>query len=298
MLRLLVLVVAVTACSRAKTKQPEDARESEDLAPADLAARSDKKCAAGDLEACRKLAIMYQEGVGVSRDPKRALAMLDKACAAGNTAACNNLGLTLGEGSGIDKDAPRAVAAFQRACDGGNNLACRNLGLLLRDGRGVPVDQARAEALLDKACKGGVPFACTNAGDLDAALAAKGGAGRLKQALAHYKQGCDAGDPTGCRHIGIAYLEGKAMPRSTSAAGVWLERACMQDDPIACRLLGALVLQGAGVTRDYERGKQLLARACDAKDDEACRLLQLANAPADGGVDRGSASPPSDAHGL
>jgi TPR repeat protein len=64
------------------------------------------------------------------------------------------------------------------------------------------------------------------------------------------------------------------VPKSTSAAALWLERACMPDDPVACRLLGVLRLQGAGVARDGERGRQLLVRACDAKDDEACRMLQ------------------------
>src|SRR5262249_54393370 len=157
---------------------------------------------------------------------------------------------------------------YQKACDGGYKLSCRNLGLLLRDGRGVPADLQRAEALLDKACKGQVPFACTNVGDLDALLAQRGGAGRWKQAVAHYKLGCDSGDPTACRQLGILFLEGKGLPRSTSAAAVWLERACLPDDPVACRLLGAMVMQGIGVPRDVERGKQLLQRACDAKDEE------------------------------
>ena len=88
------------------------------------------------------------------------------------------------------------------------------------------------------------------------------------------------------------------MPRSTSAASVWLERACMPDDAVACRLLGIMRLQGAGVPRDPERGRQLLSRACDAKDDEACRTLKAladgAVIPDDAGVvgdGRGSGGP-------
>jgi TPR repeat protein len=138
----------------------------------------------------------------------------------------------------------------------------------------VPADLVRADALLDKACKGGVPLACTNAGDLDAERAIKGGPARYKEMLAHYKQGCDSGDPTACRQIGIAYLEGKGLSRSTGAAAVWLERACMPDDAVACRVLGLMKLRGTGIPRDVERGKQMLTRACDAKDDEACRTLK------------------------
>jgi TPR repeat protein len=131
--------------------------------------------------------------------------------------------------------------------------------------------------------------------------AIKGGAARYKEMIAHYKQGCDAGDPTSCRQLGIAYLEGKGLPKSTSAAALWLERACMPDDPVACRLLGLLRLQGAGVARDGERGRQLLVRACDAKDDEACRMLRatengLPVLPGeDAGVGDGGSVNPADA---
>jgi TPR repeat protein len=162
---------------------------------------------------------------------------------------------------------------------------------MLRDGRGVSPDLARAESLLDKACKANVAFACTNVGDLDARLAKKDGAARWKQAIAHYKSGCDSCDAIACRQIGILYLDGKGLPKSTSAAAVWLERACLPDDAVACRLLGVMVAEGMGVPRDVERGKQLLGRACDAKHDEACRLLEAASHPPtdDGGKpERGS----------
>jgi hypothetical protein len=277
---LLVAMFAIAiGCSNksAKAPSPEDAQVGDGgLDPVELAVWFDRKCVVGDLEACRNLGVMYAEGTGVSPDPRRATALFGQACNRGNMPACNHLALALAEGLGVEREPSKAVEVYQRACDGGYTLACRNLGLMLRDGRGVTADLARAEVLLDKACQGGVPFACTNAGDLDAARAIKGGTARYRAMIAHYKQGCDAADPTACRQLGIAYLEGKGLPRSSSAAAVWLERACLPDDPVACRLLGAMKLQGIGVTRDAERGKQMLVRACDAKDEEACRLLKLA----------------------
>jgi TPR repeat protein len=267
--------------------------------PVELAGRFDHKCVAGDLEACRNLGVMYSEGTGISIDRERAVKLFTQACNGNNLAACNNLGFALLEGIGVERQAARAAEMFQKACDGGYKLACRNLGLMLRDGRGMPPDLARAAALLDKACKGGVPLACTNAGDVDALRGIKGGPPRYKEMLAHYKQGCDAGDSTSCRQLGIAYLEGRGLPKSTSAASVWLERACLPDDPIACRLLGVMRVQGTGVPRDLERGRQLLGRACDAKDDEACRALKALDTPLseDAGVvgDGGSTDGGSDA---
>jgi TPR repeat protein len=285
----------VVACKgSSSSKVIEDAATGDD--PAELAARFDKKCVAGDLEACRQLGVMYQEGTGVSPDLRRATALFGQACNGGNLSACNNLGLDLAEGIGVDKNPTRALEVYQKACDGGFKLACRNAGLMYRDGRGVAADIAKAEVLLDKACKGAVPFACKNAGDLDATIAAGGNVARWKDAITHYKQGCDTGDPSACRQIGILYLEGnKGLPKSTAAAAVWLERACLPDDPVACRLLGEMVIQGVGVARDIERGKQLLARACDAKDDEACRVLKLASESAnDAGVSAGDAGSAAD----
>ncbi len=297
----LIVVIGAAGCGHKdkETPPPDDAAVGDGgIDPTELAAHYDKKCVGGDLEACRNLGVMYAEGTGVSPDPRRATVLFNQACTGGNLPACNHLALALAEGMGVDRQPAKAVEVYQKSCDGGYKLACRNLGLMLRDGRGVPVDLVRAEALLDKACKGGVPFACTNAGDLDAMLA-KQSAARFRPMIAHYKQGCDAGDPTACRQLGIAYLEGKGLPKSSSAAAVWLERACMPDDPVACRLLGVMKVQGAGVPRDTERGKQMLQRACDAKDDEACRVLKAINEapPADdAGVSDASGDAPSAAH--
>jgi TPR repeat protein len=269
------------------SKSNGDARVVDDAAnndgavdPSELAARFDRKCVQGDLEACRNLGILYSEGQGVSQDQRRATALFGQACNGGNLSSCNHLGLALTAGMGVDKQPDKAAAAYQKACDGGYKLACRNLGMLLRDEHsGIPQDLPKAEQLFDKACKGNVPFACTNAGDLDAYLAAKGpgATARYKSAIAHYKQGCDGGDPTACRQIGIAYLEGRGLPKSPPAAAVWLERGCIPEEPIACRLLGLMKVQGIGVARDLERGKQMLSRACEKKDDEACRLLGSIN---------------------
>ncbi len=283
---LILVVVATAGCTKAKS-EPEDAaivtNGSED--PAEQAAHFDRKCVAGDLEACRQLGVMYAAGTGVSPDPRRSTALYVQACNGANLAACNALALALAEGIGVERQPQKAVDVYQKACEAGYKIACRNLGLMLRDGRGIAADLPRAQILLDKACKGNVPFACSNAGDLDLLLAAKSGAAGLHASITHYKQGCDGGDPTACRKLGIAYLDGKGVPKSTSAAAMWLERACMPDDPIACRVLGAMKVQGVGTPRDVERGKQMLTRACDAKDVEACTMLKdLAEAPSD---DRG-----------
>jgi TPR repeat protein len=278
-------VLAIGCSSRPARVPPEDAPSGDGGPdPFELAGRYDRRCVGGDLEACRRLGVMYAEGTVVSPDPRRATELFNKACSGGNLPACHHYAMALTEGMGVTPQPARAAEVYQKACDRGYKLACRNLGLMLRDGRGVPADLMRAEALLDNACRGGVPLACTSAGDVDAMRTSKGGAPRYKDMVAHYKLGCETGDPTACRQLGIAYLEGKGVPKSNSAAALWLERACLPDDPVGCRLLGIMKQHGNGIARDVERGTQMLARACDAKDDEACRMLKSSADSEDAGV--------------
>ena len=54
----------------------------------------------------------------------------------------NGLALAFSEGMGVTRQPEKAVEVYQKACDGGYKLACRNLGLMLREGRGSSPIQA------------------------------------------------------------------------------------------------------------------------------------------------------------
>ena len=68
-MRAVVVALVLVACKGGKSKlAPEDAADAT-TDPTVLAARFDKQCVGGNLEACRNLGVMYAEGTGVSRDP-------------------------------------------------------------------------------------------------------------------------------------------------------------------------------------------------------------------------------------
>lgn len=48
-----------------------------------------RECDARDAESCGNLGYAYERGVGVSRDPARALRYLDQGCALGSAACCD-----------------------------------------------------------------------------------------------------------------------------------------------------------------------------------------------------------------
>src|ERR1700761_4285482 len=106
---LALLVVGASCSSHSKPASTDDDNGDNNADPADRAATLDKACAAGDLESCRELGVMYQDGTGVSVDSRRATQLFNQACNGGNATACNNLGLNLAEGIGVDRNAARAI---------------------------------------------------------------------------------------------------------------------------------------------------------------------------------------------
>lgn len=48
----------------------------------------EKSCKANTFEACASLGLMYQQGKGVKKDPKKATELLTKACKGGVQSAC------------------------------------------------------------------------------------------------------------------------------------------------------------------------------------------------------------------
>src|SRR3569832_2222434 len=117
MTRLVLAIVVALACGVGCKKTakavPQDAADTVD--PAELAGTLDKKCVAGDLEACRQLGVIYQEGTGVSPDLRRATALFGQACTGNHLTARNNHGMNLAEGIGVANNPTRARRPRPRA---------------------------------------------------------------------------------------------------------------------------------------------------------------------------------------
>jgi TPR repeat protein len=144
-----------------------------------------RACEATSIIGCPNLALCNETGVGVAKDPKKALELYSDACQKGNPFACVWGGNMVEQ---QNKDAASKAVAFyeracdytqqgycvstseimtalpgqfsldqidRRACDGGDTrgLACYNAGLLYERGvNGVPKDLAKATRLFKKAC--------------------------------------------------------------------------------------------------------------------------------------------------
>ena len=144
-------------------------------------------CQAGQAAACGNWGLMFEHGLGVPADPKRAAALYEEACDADDLQACVHLGVaTLAEAGALGRLEPtlrRACAKdlargcttvaeslpyeedadieslLQRACDLGDARGCRLLGVHFE--RGVaPPDLLASERAFTRACDMGDAPAC------------------------------------------------------------------------------------------------------------------------------------------
>lgn len=287
-------------------------------APPD-ARKLQQSCDAGRVKDCVDLAVIYQDGRGVAKDPTRAATLYKRACDGGNASACFSLGLLYGLGTGVPKDVPRSAALYGQGCDGGVATACSVLAHLYSEGDGVPKDKARsaglatkacdldgreciglalkyklgegvpkdvvrAAALYKRACEAGISLGCQDLGQIQAA--GDGVPRDLGRAAALFKQGCDGRDASACDHLGRLYATGEGVPKDLGRAAALFKQACQGVGAafLGCYDLGRLYATGEGVPRDPGRAAALFRQACDGGYPFACNALQSIPAQGNGEI--------------
>jgi TPR repeat protein len=102
----------------------------------------------GHIDSQFNVALMYENGIGVDKDAKKALEWYRKASHQGSSAAQFNLGVLYENGRGTKVDFAAANEWYRAAAVQGDPLAIGNLGMLYIRGDGVPVNKVAGIALL------------------------------------------------------------------------------------------------------------------------------------------------------
>lgn len=105
----------------------------------------------GDAQAMNNLGVMYDQGVGVTRDAGQAARWFADSANAGNPAGMSNYGRILEQGRGVPPNPAEAARWFDQAARLGQPEAQYNLGYLYEHGRGVQRDDAAAAAWYSRA---------------------------------------------------------------------------------------------------------------------------------------------------
>jgi TPR repeat protein len=123
--------------------------------PAQAALWFRKAADAGNRDATFQLATMYENGRGVPQDQKQAIDWYRKAALLGDADSQVKLARAYMDGKGVNTDVGEASAWFQRAADQGNLYALNHLGAMYIDGKGVRKDEARAVKMFQAAAAKG-----------------------------------------------------------------------------------------------------------------------------------------------
>lgn len=121
-------------------------------------------------------------------------------------------------------------------------------------------------------CVAGDADACVIAGDhYRASYRASNRRADATQAVAYYRQACDAGAAAGCNALGEIELRDPDAD-TRGSADAWFARACQGGHMRGCTSLAEWLL-ARNTAR--ERAVELLRRACDKRDQRACARLAL-----------------------
>ena len=91
--------------------------------------RIEKRCEAGDASAFNMLGGEYEDGgLGLARDPRKAVELYIRGGELGCEAAYNNVGCMYDTGQGVEQNLKKAIHYYQLAAMGGSEGARFNLG--------------------------------------------------------------------------------------------------------------------------------------------------------------------------
>jgi TPR repeat protein len=205
-------------------------------------------CELGSAVACAAWGGSFLFGVGVPRDPEKAIPYLKTGCDAGDRWGCHALCQELAKGRDVPKDeaaarpvCERAFSLFTRSCAQGYGDDCHNLASYYKDGLGVTADEDKARELelgsdepLRSACQAHHALSCASLASL---YASPGGPRDLAAALEFQRKACDSSSAFSCFLYGEFLRKGRRVERSTGRAKAYYQRACDMEDVAACTAL-------------------------------------------------------------
>ena len=204
------------------------------------------------------------------------------------------------KGLSVVSNVRRARAYYERAAAQGDAYGRYHLGRLLLNGIGGPPKRRKALELLEASARQGVPEAYyllakaenerhdrdlgkitgwlkkaaaeghPGAQDWLGRLLARGkGAPDRKAAFEWSLKAAESGVGAAQARVGVAYLEAKGTPRNVKAGIDWLKKAAARGQVLAQRRLGQVYSRGEGMKVNYHAALKYLYEAARLGDAEA-----------------------------
>ena len=217
-----------------------------------------EKAKAGNADAECEVGTCYLSGLHVSRDYEKAFYWLKKASDHGNGIAMCNLGRMYYEGLGMPTNFPSAQRFTRMAADKGIAEAQYRLGFMYRLGDGVKKDNEKAFRQFRLAAEQGYSPACYVVG---VSYIEGLGTSRNGREGVKWIEKCARDDSNSnplCRTAAfdlaeILHTGHNGIPRNTTAAIKWYEKAAYGGNIDAMMRLGMIYAHGDNIDRNIEK---------------------------------------------
>jgi hypothetical protein len=224
------------------------------------------------VEAAFMLARMYDRGIGVARDARKARSWYEKAAGYGFVPALDILGERALAGKDEPRDPAKGLAQLKEAADAGYPAAQYHLARAYYTADGVPRDLRMAGAYFEAAARAGIPAALFAAGRMfDLGEGAKADPAK---AIVYYKDAALKGDRDAQFALGTYFYSGEVVGKNLATARQWFGAAARQGQPDALFNLGAMTANGEGGAKDPAMAWVLFTLAGQAGHEGAAAALR------------------------
>ncbi len=202
----------------------------------------------GYIDAITVLSHYYREGVGVDVD--KSFTWTKKGAELGDAELMHWLGWMYWKGQGVSQNYRKAVDWYIKAKDLEYKKSYNNLAYMYQFGYGVKKDTIYAELLYKKAIELGHRDAIQNLANLYYQKESYSERARI------LRIGADQGDSESQYKLGLAFMEGKGVTKSSKLGLEWIEKAASQDYGNALYELGFTFFSPKwGLDRDLHKAR-------------------------------------------
>jgi len=202
----------------------------------------------------------------------------------GQPLALYSIALLYEQGKGVNKDPERALKYFKSAAAQTLPEAQYYLAMKYYLGKNVKLDLHKARQLLLQAAEQDYLPAQFQLAKFYAQ--GKGGAKDQQQAIFWLTKASESGYGVAQHALAARFLMGRGTTISLQKGIFWLTKAAEQNDSNAMRDLAYMHIQGMGVKKDYQRAVELLLTPAEEGSGLALFLLGEINANGGYGVDK------------
>lgn len=247
---------------------PEKANEYYKLAHDEF----EKEAEGGVPEAMCYMGVMYQQGLAVDKDMKKAVEWFEKAADAGDKNAIQNLAKLYYDGFLVDRDCAKAIELYEKtAKEAGEYGNYIQIAKLYKNGDGVEKNEDKAKEYLEKYLnEGGTRAAYQMASMYDIGNIV---AQDTAKAVELYQKAADAGNYQAMMSLGNCYWNGNGVDKDQAKGAEMYLKSAEAGNTNMYLDLGYMYSRGDGFEKDEAKAQECFEKYAKANEGRGANTI-------------------------